>query len=167
MFINAGSNGKDIHVKNYIGRLHSNLIYEQVVCPLADLYLPFVCRCLSDLVKCHYYNSSPIRFYDTGFFHKGFRTLFQTDGIDYAFTLGILQTGYDRFPMGRVNHKRCLCNSRIIRYVPEKPFHFTRAVEHCIVHVDVYDPCTILNLLCGDLQCSFIVSRCNELCEFA
>ena len=54
--------------------------------------------------------------------------------------------------MRRVDHQGSLCNCRVIGNVADKPFHLSCTVEHGVVHVDVNDGCTILDLLCGYLK---------------
>ena len=45
--------------------------------------------------------------------------------------------------------------------------HLLCAVEHRVVHVDVDDAGSVLDLLCCNLQCLVIVALSNQSCELS
>ena len=55
MLFNAGSNGKDIGVKNNIFRWKADLINENLIAALTNFCLALKGICLTHFVKCHHY----------------------------------------------------------------------------------------------------------------
>ena len=69
--------------------------------------------------------------------------------------------------MGRVDHYGGLCHFRFPGYVAEELLHFQPGVQHGVVHVDVNDGRTVLDLPGGDPQGLCVVSCGYELGELA
>ena len=60
--------------------------------------------------------------------------------------------------MRRIDHQRSLRYSRFVGNVSHEAFHLPCAVQHRVIHVDVYDGRSVLDLLCCNLKSGFVIT---------
>ena len=166
MFLKAGSDGKDVHVEYDVPRIYA-YAREQPVGPLAYGNLPVVGGRLTLFIEGHHHHrgSEPVDF--CSLLQESFLSFLETDGIDYALALRILQAREYGLPMRGVDHQRSPRHGRVILYAADEGLHLFRAVQHCVIHVDVYDVGPVFYLLRGYLQRGVIVAFGDEPREFA
>ena len=104
MFLQTSTHAEDIDIEDDILSRKSDAC-QQLVGPFCNSNLTFVGGCLSLLVEGHHHHcrSQPTQF--TGLANESLLTVLQTDGIDDALSLCILQTSQNGVPIAGVNHQ--------------------------------------------------------------
>ena len=99
-----------------------------MISPLGNSRLTIISGCLSFFVKGHHHHCGTQSAQLAGMFQEFLFAILQTDGVDDALTLGILQTGEHCRPIGRVNHQRTSRYGRVIGDIAYKGLHLTATV---------------------------------------
>ena len=104
---------------------------------------------LSLLVKGHHHHRGSV-FEDGGsVLTELLLPLLERDGVDDALALQTLQTGFDYLPPGGVDHERDLGHFRLTAQQLQIAGHGGDAVDHALIHADVEDIGSVLDLLPG------------------
>ena len=98
MFFNSRSYRQHIRVENNILRREVHFFSQQLISSRSNFNPPFDVSSLPFFIERHYHHRSAVTFYQSGMFQKFFFAFFQTDGIDDAFPLQTLQSGFNHFP---------------------------------------------------------------------
>ena len=165
MFAQARTDGEDIDVEDDVLRREADAC-QQVVGTLGNGYLSLIIRCLSLLVEGHHHNGSTQTAQLMGFAEEVLFSVFKTDGVDDALALSILQTSLDGRPVGRVDHQHRTTDSRVVADVTAEGLHLLTAVKHGIVHIDIDDGSTTLDLVTGYGECLVVFLFGNEAGKF-
>ena len=165
MLVDAGTDRKDVTVEYDVCRRDSGFC-QQSIGPAADCDLAVVCGCLALFVESHDYHRSSETVDLLRFPEEGFLSLLQGDGVDYAFSLGILQASQNCLPVGGVDHQGGLRHCRIVGDIAQEFLHLDCRIQHRVVHVYVYYSGSVLYLVGCDLQGGLIISGCDQFCEF-
>ena len=91
--------------------------------------------------------------------------LLHGDRVDDRLALHVLQACLDDLPLGGVDHHRDAADVRLGRDQLGEPVHRGDAVDHALVHVDVDDLRTDLDLLQGDRQRGVVVLGLDQVAE--
>ena len=151
VFGDAGSDGKYVHVEDDLFGTDSRFGQEFIGAG-ADSDLSLVRRGLAFFVEGHHHHRGAQVADLAGLFEETFRPFLQADGVDDAFALGVLQAGQDAVPVGRVDHQGGLGHGRVVLDLADETLHGGRAVEHCVVHIDVDDRRAAFDLVGGYLE---------------
>ena len=89
--------------------------------------------------------------------HKGLFALLERDGVDYRLALTALQSLYDDFPLGRVDHDGHLGHIGIRGHHVEEIAHLLTGIEQPVVHVHIDHHCPVGHLLTGNGERLFVV----------
>ena len=165
MLLNAGGNGKDVRVKNYVFGREMHLLSEQLVCPFTNLYPTLVTVGLALLVKCHDHNSSAVSFNFFSPFDELFFTLFQTDGVHNGLPLHTLKPCLDNFPLRTVDHDRQPGDIRLRGHQVQKGYHLLFCIQHGIVHVHIDNLCPAFYLASCHVEGLLVFLLAYEPCK--
>ena len=92
-------------------------------------------------------------------------TLLHRDRVDDGFALDATQPGFDDVPLGGVDHHRDGADVGLGGDQLAEPVHRCEAVDHALVHVDVDDLRTGLDLLPGDVEGGAVVALLDQFAE--
>ena len=162
----ARTHAEHVHVENYVACVES-YAPEQVPGPFAYRYLASVVSRLALLVEGHHNHGSPEAQYLPRLFEESVLALLETDGVDHALALGVLQSGKHRVPVRGVDHQRGLRYSRFGGYAAHESLHLDGAVQHCVVHIYVYERGPVFYLFRGYLYAFGVIAFGDESCELA
>ena len=166
MFGDTGSDGEHVHVEDDL--FGSDACFRQeLVSAFADSGLACVGCGLAFFVEGHHDHRGAEVANLAGFFQETVRPFFQTDGVDDAFALGVLQSGQDAVPVGRVDHQGGPGDGRVVLDLADETFHCSGTVEHRVIHVDVDDGSAAFDLAGGNLQGRSIIAGGDQPGEFA
>ena len=166
MLLNSCTYGQDVHIKYYLIWFESHLLCKKCECPATYFNFSFKRYSLPLLIKCHNYNVCSKRLYLGCLAEELFLTLFKADRIHYTPTAAVVQSGKDCLPIGRIYHKRNFCNIRIIGDISQECLHLLRTVEHCIVHIYIYNGCPHFYLFAGNVSRLGIILLPYKSCKF-
>ena len=96
---------------------------------------------------------------------EGLLSLLQGDGVHDRLALDALQSGLDDLPLGRVDHEGDAGNIRFGSAEVQEAHHRGLAVEHALVHVDIDNLRTVLDLGAADVECLFVLLVENQALE--
>ena len=164
MLFDARPDGKDIDVEDDVlwREAYSD---EQIVSATSDGNLPFVGRGLSLLVESHHDHRGTYAPQFLCFGKKVLLPCLETNGVDDALALCVLQSRENRRPVAAVNHQHGLPHGGFSADVSAEGLHFLSAVEHRVVHIDVDDCCPALNLVSCHGECLAVLLFSDEACE--
>ena len=166
MLLDARTHRQDVHVEDDVLR-RKPYARQQSVCPFCNSNLALVgCR-LSLLVERHHHHSSPESSQFPCLSQKLLLAALQADAVHDALTLCVLQSLQNRRPVRRVDHEHRRSDSRFVGDIPHEVAHLLAAVQHGVVHVDVDDFRTALNLLSRHLCRLLVFLFRNESCKLA
>ena len=163
MFLHAGADRENVRVKNNVLRREPDLLDQQVVGAPADSRAPLKRIRLAAFVKRHHHHRRAIAADQLRLVQKLFLAFLERNGIDDALALQTFQAGLDDLPFRRVHHHRHLADVRLGRDEVEKLRHRGDAVNHSLVHADVNDLRTVLDLLAGDGERGLVIAGFDEL----
>ena len=123
MFFNTCSNSKDIGIKDDIFRRKPDFIDQQSIRACTDINFA-LCRVgLTILIKRHYNNCCAILQTKPGVLEKFLFTFLHANRVNNTLTLRTLQTGFNHFPLGTVDHQRDTGNVRFSGNQFDKSLH--------------------------------------------
>ena len=132
---------------------------------LADTDLVVISRGLALLVEGHHHNRRAIFQNFSGVLAKLFFAFLQRDRIDDSLALQTLQPCLDDFPFRGVHHERHLGDFRLAPEQLQEACHRRDAVDHALVHADIEDISSVLDLLPGNTYRFFIFALFDQLRE--
>ena len=156
VLLHAGGNGEDIRIEDDVFGRKANLVDQYPVGALADADLVLVSRGLALLVESHHHHRRAIFENGGGVLAKLFFAFFQRNRIDDALALQALQPRLDDLPFRGVHHERHLGDFGLAPQQLQEARHRRDAVDHALVHADVEDIRSVLDLLPGDAYRFFI-----------
>ena len=167
MALDAGGYGQHIGVEDDVAGSHACYLGEQPVGSGADLDFAFIGIGLPLFVEGHHHHSRPHPFDFAGALQKELFTLLEADGVDNRLALQALEGCRDDLPFRRVDHDGYPVDVGVGDDEVQEVDHLVAGVEHGVVHVDVDDLCSRLDLLAGDVERLGVVLFVNEPQEFA
>ena len=157
----ARSDGQYIDIQDDILRRNADAS-EEPVRPLRDSDLFLIGRGLPFLVEGHDDHGGTEAVDFCGFFQEGRLPAGEADGVDDAFALGVLESREDAVPVGRVDHEGGLRDGGVVLQGTDESFHAPGPVQHAVVHVDVDDAGSPLDLPGRHLQGGVVVPLGDE-----
>jgi len=152
VLFNTGGHGKDVRVEDDVFRREAHIIDQNVVGALADFLLARFGVGLAGFVEGHYHHGGAIALAQFGVMDELLDAFFHADRVDDALALDALEARFNHFPLGGVDHDRYAGDIRLASDQIEEGDHRLLRVQHALVHVDVDDLRTGLNLLQRDFQ---------------
>ena len=148
MFTKSCANREDVDVEDdVLGR--ETDARQQRVGALGNSHLSVEGRRLAFLVESHHDDGSPQATQLAGLAEEVVGTVFQTDGVDDALALRVLQTGQHGRPVAGVDHQHGTADGRVIADVATEGLHLLSAVKHGVVHINIDDSRPTLYLVAG------------------
>ena len=147
VFFNPRADSKNVRVKNNIFRWKAHLVHKNVVSSGTDFYFAFFGVRLPHFVKRHHDHRRTITANQFRLVDKFFFAFFEGNGVYNSLTLHRLQTGFNHFPLGRVNHHRHFCRIRFGRHNVKETGHTFLRVEQGFVHIYVNHLRTVFHLI--------------------
>ena len=151
VLFDAGGNGKDVGVKDNVGRVEADA-GQHIIGALADFGFAFEGIGLAVFVKGHHHHRSAVAHAVPGTFDELLFAFFQADGVHHGLALNTAQTCFDHIPLGRVDHDGYAGNVRFRGHQVQERNHHLPGIQHALVHVDIDDLRTVLNLIPGNAQ---------------
>ena len=165
VFRNACPNGQYIDIQDDILRRNADA-GEEPVRPLRDGDLLLIGGRLPFLVEGHDDHGGAQAVDFRGLFQEGRLPILETDGVDDTLALGILEPREDAVPVGRVDHEGGLGDGRIVLEGTDEGLHAPGPVQHPVVHVDVDDAGSALDLPGRHFQGGVVIPLGDEPGEF-
>ena len=160
-----GGDSEDVGVEDDVFGREADFIDEDAVGALADADLLFVGRGLALFVEGHHHYGRAILQHPRGVLAELLFAFFERDGVDDAFALQALQTGFDDLPLGGVDHEGDFGDFGLAAQQLQVAGHGGDAVDHALVHADVDDVGAVLNLLTRYADGLFVLAFLDELRE--
>ena len=152
VLIDTRCHGKYVGVKDYFVWLKAGLLCQQFKGTATDLDLALVCSGLPLLVKSHYHNHCTKTARLNGALKEESLALLEGDGVHHGTSLNALETCTYHVPVRRIDHHRHACNVRLTGKHIKECHHLGPGIQKAVVHIDIYQLSTVLNLLAGDIQ---------------
>ena len=165
VLLDAGGDGEHVGVEDDVLGREADFSCEDLVGAPADLDLSLYCVRLARLVEGHDDHRRAVALYEPGLPDELLLALFQADGVYDRLALHPFQPGLDDGPPGRVDHDGHPRDVRLGGHEVEEPDHRLLAVEHPLVHVDVYDLGAVLDLLARHVQGRLVIVVQNKVLE--
>ena len=166
VLLHTSGNGKDIRIEDDVFGGETNILDQDPVGALADADFVLVSRGLALLVESHHYHRRAIFEDGRRVPAKPFFAFFQRDRIDNALALQTLQSRLDDLPFRGVHHKGYLGDFGLARQQLQEACHCVDAVDHALIHADVEDIRSVLDLLASDADSRFVFADFDQLREF-
>jgi hypothetical protein len=131
----------------------------------ADGDLPLLRVGLAVLVEGHHDHGRPVSPEEPRLPDELLLALLEAYGVDDRLALHALEALLDDGPLGRVDHDGHARDVRLAGDQVEEAGHSLLAVEHPLVHIDVYDLGAVLDLLSRHLQRRLVLVRQDEVLE--
>ena len=147
VFFHARADRKNVRVKDDVLRVEAKLFDQELVSAAANAHLLSFSRRLPFLVERHHDDGGAVTLHDLRVMQELFLTTLEGDRVHDALALAALQASLDDVELGRVNHERNLGGVRLGNEQVHKARHGSFAVDQAVVHVDVNDVRTVLDLL--------------------
>ena len=162
VLLDAGCDGEYVGVENDIVRGHAHCFCQQFVRTGADFDLAVRRISLALLIEGHDHHRRTIGKAGAGMGEEAILAFLQRDGINDQLALHAFQPGLDHIPFGAVDHHRNAGNVRLGGNEVEEGRHRLHTVKHTLIHVDVDDLRTVLDLLARDLKRSIVVAGLDQ-----
>src|SRR6267378_5778769 len=162
VLLHAGGNGEDIGVEDDIFGRKTYLVDQYPVGALAYAYLVLVSRGLALFVEGHYHHRRAIHQNSSGVLAKLFLAFFQRDRIDDALALQALEPRLNDLPFRGVHHKGHLGDFGLAPQQLQVACHCRDAVNHALIHADVENIRSVLDLLPGYAYRFFIFTPLDQ-----
>mmetsp|Transcript_7433 Transcript_7433/g.12935 ORF Transcript_7433/g.12935 Transcript_7433/m.12935 type:complete len:281 (+) Transcript_7433:994-1836(+) len=167
MLLHARTNGEDIGIEDDVFWWEVYFGTDQnIIRALANPHLFFLSGCLTLLIEGHDHYCSTMLAYDGGMFNELLLAHLQGNGVDDRFALAPFQASLNNLKLRRINHERTLGNIWLGHSNLDELLHCFHAIEHPIVHIDVNNMSTVLNLLLCNVHGLAIVACHHEFLEF-
>ena len=147
MLFDTGRHGENIGVKNNVFRREADCFSQQFVGTSANFNFPRARIRLPNFIKRHYHHRRTIATNLTRMLDEFILALFHRDRVHNPLALNALQTFFDDFPFGRINHYRHTGNIRLAGDQIKETHHCRFGIEHPFIHIDINDLRTAFYLL--------------------
>ena len=150
VFLDAGGDGEDVGVEDDVLGVEADLLGEDAVGAFADGDFALDSVGLAAFVEGHDDDGGSVAPDDARLADELILALLERDGVDDAFSLETLEAGLDDIEAGAVHHDWDAGDVGLGGEEFEVALHGGFGVEHTLVHVDVEDLGSVLDLLAGD-----------------
>ena len=120
---------------------------------------------LSPFVEEHHHGRCAVAADGGGTFQKGAFALFERDRVDDALALHDLQSGFEHLPFRRVDHHRHTGDFGLRGHEVQKVAHGLRPVDQAVVHADVDELRSGVDLCAGHGERFVVVAFADETGE--
>ena len=165
VLFHAGTDGEDVRVEDDVLGVEANLLHEELVRAHADAHLLGFGSGLALFVERHHDDGGAVALDDRGVLEELLLATLERDGVHDALALATLQARLDDVELRRVNHEGHLGHIGLGNHQVHEARHRGLAVDEAVVHVDVDDVSTVLDLLEGDSESLFVVTVDDGLLE--
>jgi hypothetical protein len=165
VLVHASGNGEDVGVEDDVFGRKTDLVDEYPVGALADTDFFFVGRGLTLFVEGHYDYGSTVFRDGSGILAELFFAFLQRDRVHNAFALETFEARFDDLPFRGVHHEGHLGDLGLARQQLQVACHCGDTVDHALVHADVEDIGTVLDLLAGHAYRFFVFAFLDQLRE--
>ena len=165
VLLHTSTDGQDVGIEDDILGVEANLLDEELVRAHADAHLLSLGSGLALFVERHHHDSGAVALDNRGVLQELLLATLERDGVHDALALAALQTGLDDVELRRVDHERDLAHVGLGNHEVHEARHRGLAVDEAVVHVDVDDVGTVLDLLEGDRESLLVVAVDDGLLE--
>ena len=159
VLLDARGDGEDVRVEDDVFGREADLLGEQLERPLADADLVVDFDGLALLVERHHDDGRAVPAAQLRAAQEFLLAVLEADRVDDRLALQRLQPRFDHRPLAAVDHHRHGGDVVLAGDQPQELRHHRFAVEQGLVHVDVDDVRAAVDLLAGDLDRFFVISR--------
>ena len=149
VLLHAGGDGQDVGIENDVVGIEVECAEEQVVGPLADADLVFLCGGLALFVESHDDDGRAVALAELSLFEELVFALLEADGVDDAFALSAFEARFDDRPLGAIDHDRHAGNGRLRGDEVHELRHAGLGIEEAFVEIDVDNVGSVFHLLSG------------------
>ena len=165
VLLDAGGQREAVRVEDDVLGRETDLLGQDPVGPPADLLAALQIVGLALLVEGHHHHGGAVLAAQPGLPDELLLALLHGDRVDDRLALHVLQAGLDDLPFGGVDHDRDAADIGFGGDQFGEPVHRGDAVDHALVHVDVDDLRTDLDLLQGHRQRRVVILRLDQVAE--
>ena len=165
VLLDTGRQRETVRVKDDVLGREADLVGQDSVGPAEDLLAPHQIVGLTLLVEGHHDDGGTVLAAQPCLADELLLALFHGDRVDDRLALHVLQARLHDLPLGGVDHHRNAADVRLGCDQLGKPVHRGDAVDHALVHVDVDDLRTDLDLLQRDGQRGVVVPGFDQVAE--
>ena len=165
VLLDAGRDREDVRIEDDVFGWKADLLGEDAISARGDRDLALHGRRLPVLVERHDDDRGPVTAHEARVTPEGILALLQADRVHDGLALEALQPGLDHVPFRAVEHDRKLRDVGLGREEVQEARHRRLPVQHSLVHVDVEDVRSPLDLLPRDRERPLVVARQDELRE--
>ena len=165
VLLDTGRQREAVRVEDDVLGREADLFGQDPVGAPADLLAALQVVGLTLLVEGHHDDGGAVLAAQPCLADELLLALLHGDRVDDRLALHVLQARLDDLPLGGVDHHRDAADVRLGRDQLGEPVHRGDAVDHALVHVDVDDLRTDLDLLQGDRQRGVVVLGLDQVAE--
>src|SRR6185436_4390186 len=158
VFLDSGGNGEDVRIEYDVLDRKPDFLYQQMVGAGADLDAPRQGIGLAFLVEGHDDRRSTVAPYQTRLAQELSLPFLHADRVHYALALYAFQSCLDDLPFGRIDHDRYARDVRFGADQIQEGHHLLLRIQHRLVHVDIDDLRSFLELSGGHRERIAIVT---------
>ncbi len=165
VLLDTGRQREAVRVEDDVLGREADLFGQDPVSAPADFLAALQVVGLPLFVEGHHDDGGPVLAAQPRLADELLLALFHRDRVDDRFALHVLQAGLDDLPLGRVDHHRNPADVRLGGNQLGEPVHRGDAVDHALVHIDVDDLRTHLDLLQRHRQRGVVVLGLDQVAE--
>ena len=158
MFINTGSDGEYVGVKDNIFRWEPD-VGEHLIGAFANIDLALFCIGLAFFIERHDNDGGAISHTFARMFAELVFAFFHADRVDDGFARHAFQTRLNHRPFGRIDHQRHAGDIGFGGDTLDELGHGFMRVEQAFIHIDVDNLRAVFHLIARDLNRSFVIAR--------
>ena len=166
VFFDAGGHRKNIRIENNIGGIEVQFLRQYLVGTFANFYFSLDVVRLALFVERHDDDGSTVVANQSCLFNKGLFSFLEADRVDDRFSLHALKPSFYYGPFRGINHDRNPRDIGLGRDHVQVGNHRLFGIEHSLVHVDVDDLRTGINLLASYCNGLGVVIGLNQASEY-
>ena len=165
VLVDPGRDGKHVRIKDDVFGREADHVDQEPVSALADQLAPLEAIGLALLVKRHHHRSGAVAAAQPRMAKEGLFAFLEGYRVDDRLALHALQTGLDHIPLGTVDHHGHTGDVGLGCDEVEEPVHARGRVQHGLVHVDIDDLRTALDLLARHRKRLVVLFLANQAGE--
>ena len=165
MLLDAGGDGEDVGVEDDVLRLEPGLFGQELEGATGNLDLALPGVGLAVLVEGHDDDGRTIGAAEPRLLQERFLALLHGDGVDDRLALHAFQPGLDDLPFGGIDHHRYARDVGFGGDEVEELDHRLLRIDQALVHVDVDDLGSVLDLVAGDVEGGGEIAGRDQLAE--
>lgn len=147
MLWHSSCDGENVNIKDNVLWWETNLVNKNLVGSLANSNLVISCGSLTFFVEGHYDHCCTVDHDGPCLAFELLFTTFEWDAVDNAFTLAVLESGFNNLKLWRINHNGHFSNIRIRQCHPHEPSHCFLSINETVIKVEVQYLSTIFYLI--------------------